>query len=310
VRSAGEQGVRHDVRIPVGGDEVAAWYLVPGPGVRPCVIMAHGFAGVRDDRGLLGFAEAFAAAGLAVVLFDYRHFGDSGGAPRQLLDIPRQQEDWRAVVAWARARPDVDADRVCLWGTSFSGGHVQQLAAGDPRVAAVVCQNPFCDGRSGAAGDLWLSARLAVVAARDRAAAALGLPPHYVAVLGHPGDLAVLTSDGAMAGDLGSLPPDHSWQNRVAARVLLDALRWRPGTLAGDIRCPVRYDVADADSVTPAGPAIEAAGRAPLAEVRLYPVQHFEFYEPPWQDRVAAGQVDFLARHLGLDARRPVAVAR
>ena len=46
--------------------------------------MAHGFSGVREQR-LDAYAERFAQAGLAVLVFDYRHFGASGGEPRQLL---------------------------------------------------------------------------------------------------------------------------------------------------------------------------------------------------------------------------------
>ena len=102
--------------------------------------MAHGLSAVRDQR-LPAYAERFAAAGLGVLLFDYRHFGASGGEPRQLLDIGRQLADWRAAVAYARAR----FDRVALFGSSFAGGHV--LAVGtDPGIAAVVSQCPMTDG--------------------------------------------------------------------------------------------------------------------------------------------------------------------
>ena len=62
-------------------------------------------------------------------MFDYRHFGDSGGEPRLLIDIGRQHDDWRAAIAYARAPRGGRrrADRAL--GTSFSGGHVIELAA-------------------------------------------------------------------------------------------------------------------------------------------------------------------------------------
>src|SRR5512135_3340958 len=106
--------------------------------------MAHGFSATRDD-GLPGYAEAFRDAGFVVVLFDYRHFGASTGEPRQLLDIRRQLEDYRAVIAWARSLDGVDPDRIVLWGSSFSGGHVLVVAATDPRIAAVIAQAPNTD---------------------------------------------------------------------------------------------------------------------------------------------------------------------
>ena len=110
--------------------------------------MAHGFSGVREQR-LDAYAERFAAAGLAVLVFDYRHFGASQGEPRQLLSIaPPARADWRAAVAHARYLLEVDPKRVAVWGTSFSGGHVVAVAAADPAIAAVVSQAPFTDGLS------------------------------------------------------------------------------------------------------------------------------------------------------------------
>ena len=102
---------RDDVRIPSHGEQLAAYLYRPDTARPvPCVVMAHGFSATRDDA-LPGYAEAFAEAGFAVVVFDYRHFGRSGGQPRQLLDIGRQQDDYRAVIdamgllvqRWARA---------------------------------------------------------------------------------------------------------------------------------------------------------------------------------------------------------------
>ena len=135
-----------DVRIPCHGEQLAAYVYRPGvtPGDAPCVVMAHGFSGTRDD-GLPGYAEAFRDAGFVVVLFDYRHFGDSTGEPRQLLSNARQLDDYRAVIEWARALDGVDPDRIVLWGTSYSGGHVLTIAAADARIAAVIAQGPYTD---------------------------------------------------------------------------------------------------------------------------------------------------------------------
>ena len=90
---------RGDVWITSHGEQLAAYLYRPDgrEGPVPCVVMAHGFSGTRDDA-LPGYAEAFRDAGFAVVLFDYRHFGASSGQPRQLLDIRRQLQDYRAVV--------------------------------------------------------------------------------------------------------------------------------------------------------------------------------------------------------------------
>ena len=103
--------------------------------------MAPGFGGTRDNS-LLGYAEGFAAAGLDVLLFDYRGFGASGGSPSQLVSVQRQRRDYHAAVAAARQLPGVDPERIVVWGVSYSGGHVVVVAARDKRVAATISLTP------------------------------------------------------------------------------------------------------------------------------------------------------------------------
>ena len=138
---------RREVSFASGQDESAAWlYTAPDlNSPRPMVIMGHGLGAVREMR-LDAYAQRFAAAGWSVLVFDYRHLGASGGTPRQILDIGRQRADWRAALAFVRTLPEVDVDRIALWGSSFGGGHVLRIASEDTRIAAVVAQCPFTDG--------------------------------------------------------------------------------------------------------------------------------------------------------------------
>src|SRR3712207_8681436 len=108
---------RLDVTFDSGGVGGAAWlYLPEEVPAHPhaCVVMAHGFAGTRRDR-IDAYAERFADAGLAALLFDYRSFGESGGEPRQVLDISAQHDDYRAAVAFAREQDEIDPARIALW---------------------------------------------------------------------------------------------------------------------------------------------------------------------------------------------------
>src|SRR5882724_7884126 len=95
---------REDVTFSSGGERIAAWLYRPedDAGDVPCVVLAHSFSGVREQR-LDAYAGRFAAAGLAALVFDYRHFGASSGEPRSLLDIAKQHADWRAAIAYARS---------------------------------------------------------------------------------------------------------------------------------------------------------------------------------------------------------------
>lgn len=90
---------RFDADFTSQGTRCAAWLYVPRcEHPAPVIVMAHGLGGVRSMR-LDAYAERFRAAGYAFLVFDYRHFGDSDGDPRQLLDIREQQQDWQAAIA-------------------------------------------------------------------------------------------------------------------------------------------------------------------------------------------------------------------
>ena len=128
--SAAEPATRQNVRFDSAGSSTVPGgsTRLPGGGPAPCIVLAHGFGALKEGR-LDAYAERFAAAGYAALVFDYRHFGESEGEPRQLLDVRRQHEDWHAAVAFARGADGVDPERVALWGSSFSGGHVIHVAA-------------------------------------------------------------------------------------------------------------------------------------------------------------------------------------
>lgn len=291
-----------ETQTNVEGDALHVWSMRPdGAGPHPTVVMAHGFAGVVDER-LMAFAERFAAADFAAILFDYRTFGRSGGEPRQWMDIPRQQQDWRAAIAWAKRREWVDADRLALWGTSFSGGHVMDLAAQDGRdgdlgIAAAIAQAPFADGRQNA-GDPKQAARLFGAALRDRARQLRGRDPYYIGAVGHPGDLAAMTTPDAIPDDWWQRGGATLWQNRITPRVFLQVLKWRPGAGTTDVRCPLLVQVAAADAVTPPQPARDAAANAPRGTAIEYDIEHFEIYYGAPFERAVTDQTAFLREHL------------
>lgn len=284
-----------DVRIPSAGEQLAAYLYRPeaAQGLVPCVVMAHGFSATRDD-GLPPYAEAFRDAGFAVILFDYRHFGASTGEPRQLLDIGRQHDDYRAVVDWARRVDGIDPDRIVLWGSSFSGGHVLVVAAGDPRIAAVISQVPFTDSIP-ALKQVPPTTALRITAAgvRDQVLSWLGRPPVLVPAVGTPGTVAAMTEPDALPGFQAIVPPNSLWRNEFAARLMLRFAFYRPGRKTTRLNMPLLVCVADNDTTTPPSTTVKAAQRAPHGELRHYPGGHFDIYTNP---KAKADQVDFLKR--------------
>lgn len=191
----------------------------------------------------------------------------------------------------------VDSDRVALFGTSFSGGHVLAVAAQDRRIAAVVAQCPFVDGLATVRA-VGLNARLALAGLKDQLRAAAGRPPHYVPAVGPPGSLAAMTTPDAEPGMIALLPAQTRWENRVAARIALRVGAYRPGRRAARLTCPVLFCLCDQDALTPADVAARYAAAAPRSEIKGYPVGHFDIYvDPTWHDAVA-DQTGFLVRHL------------
>src|SRR4051794_28072423 len=290
---------RRDVSFESGGERCAAWLYEPdGAGPHPIAVLAHGFGGTRKAR-LWAYAERFAEAGIAALVFDYRHFGDSGGEPRQLLDIRRQLGDWRAAVACARGLDGIDPDRVALWGTSFSGGHVTVIAAEDKRIAAAISQGAFFDGIAAlrAAGPANIG-RMTVAGLRDEARRLRGRPSFMLPVVGAPGTLAAMNSPDAEPGYRALFAEQSEFRNEVAARIGLRVGMYRPIRQASRVGCPWLVCVADRDVITPPRSALKAAAKAARGEVRRYDAGHLDIYVGKTFESVVADQIDFLTRNL------------
>jgi len=292
---------RQDLTFDSAGTAIAAWLYRPAAaddGAVPCVVMAHGFSATRRD-GLEPYAERFADAGYGVLLFDYRGFGESGGEPRQVIDIKAQQEDYRAAIRAATRVPWVDASQLVLFGSSFSGGHVVTVASGDAQIAAVIAQAPFADGLAQLRITPPLtSARMTFDALRDAAGAALGRPPVTLPAAGPPGSYAVMTAPEAEPGFRAIVGEDSRWRNEVAARVMLRIGMWRPVSQASRVACPLLVCVCDGDATTPPQPALQMAQNAPRGEIVRYPIGHFDIYVGDAFERAIEDQLAFLQRVL------------
>jgi fermentation-respiration switch protein FrsA (DUF1100 family) len=292
---------RVTVRIPTAsGGEIEAWIYRPqGDGPHPAVVMAHGFAAVKAG-GLEAFAERFQREGFTAVAFDYRQWGGSRGQPRDEVSVPRQREDYRTVIDWTVADPDIDAARIFVWGTSFSGMHSVEIAATDARLRGAIAQNPLVDGLAAITTvPPTRSLRLFAVGALDRLGSLLGRPPRYIPAGGAPGEFGAVANAVTFAGLEIIRPRDGSeWNNRVAARSLLGLAVHRPVRKAAEIGCPILLVVAEHDTIAPIGPALRVAERAPKAELFRSRGEHYDVYEGGADyDSVVNAEVEFLHRH-------------
>ena len=298
---------REDVEFTSRGITCRAWLYraaasaAAPDAATPILVMAHGLGGLRS-AGLEPYARRFAAAGFAVLLFDYRHFGASDGLPRQLVSIPRQLQDWAAAIAFARRLPGIEPERVALWGSSFSGGHVVVAAARDARIAALSAQGPMMDGLAatlniGRYAGVGMLLRLVAHGLRDGLAALLGRPPVMLPLVAPPGQTATMSTPDAEPGYRAIVGTD--WRNEICARFALTLALYRPVAHARRVRCPVLIAAARDDSVAPAAAALETARRiGERAQLRLYDCGHFDLYVGANFERACADQVEFFTRVL------------
>jgi fermentation-respiration switch protein FrsA (DUF1100 family) len=265
--------------------------------------MAHGFSGVKE-MFLPAFAERFAAAGFITLVFDFRFLGESEGEPRGQILPHEQHEDFRNAITWLARRPEVDPDRIGVWGTSYSGGHVLHLSAFDPRIRAGVAQVPAI----GAWRQILASGRRAEfdqmrnLLALDRVARFETGQVSEIPVVAPPGKPSVLAVPDAyewfqkQAADLA--PP---WRNAVTTESIEQMLEYDPaGAIELVAPTPLLMIVAEHDSLIPvdvARAAFERAG-APK-ELLVLECGHFDVYATePWFGRASGAATRWFEDHL------------
>ena len=137
---------RSDVEFDSDGVMLRGWYYrATSGGSAPTIVMSHGFAAVKEMY-LDTYAEHFSANGLNVLVFDNRNLGASDGTPRGEITPWQQIDDFRNAITFAETLEGTDPDRIGIWGSSYSGGHVLVVAAQDRRVKCVSAQVPVVDG--------------------------------------------------------------------------------------------------------------------------------------------------------------------
>ena len=142
---------RRDLTFDSGGVECAAWLCPPAPDdgdpgaatARPASSWARLRVDPRGGRPRTPSGSPSRAGRARVRLPALRRLRRE---PRQLLDIRRQHDDWRAALAFARSLPEVDAGQIVAWGYSLGGGHVMTIAAERDDLAGAITMNPFADG--------------------------------------------------------------------------------------------------------------------------------------------------------------------
>lgn len=288
-----------------GGVTLRGWFFpaanVSGPA--PVVVMTHGLTGVKEMY-LDDYAAVFAKVGLNVLVYDHQNFGDSDGTPRQEADPVLQVRDIRNAITYATTRTEVDASKIGIWGTSFSGGHVLMVAAIDKRVKAVVSQVPAISG-SRTLSRVIRPDFLSHVRANldgDRLHRFTGGEPTMIpAVAPDPTAQAAMPQVESyewFTKTAADRAPN--WKNEMTARSLEMLTEYEPGSWISRIApTPLLMIVAGDDVVAPFELALDAYedAREPK-QIMVTPGGHFDAYSGPGFDKCSAAARDHFVNHL------------
>lgn len=297
--------MRRNVKIDSCGEKLAGWLYVPddlAAGQKaPAIVMAHGLSAVKEMY-LDVFAERFCGAGFVVVVFDYRRQGASPGEPRGQIFPDDQHDDYRNAITWTRKRAEVDADRIGIWGSSYSGGHVIHVAAFDRRVKCAVAQVPLVDGLENVRrlvradnipGFLALLSDEREKRAKDPGAVS------YLPIVAEDGNAVLPTPDSyewfTQTGDTRA----PNWKNEITFESVERLMQYNPASVIQHISpTPFRMIVAENDVLTPTDLALAAfeSAREPKSCVVLEG-GHFDAYTVGI-DASSGAAVEWFGEHL------------
>lgn len=272
----------------------------------PVVIMAHGTS-ATITMTTHHYAEVFQRDGLAVLLYDHRNFGASGGEPRQQINPWVQARGYMDAMSSIDTIPGRSSDAIALWGDSYSAAQVIVVGALDARPAAVVAQVPAMgpdhappDGDGSLFAALGRTLRMGDIEAM----------PHDVA-----GPLPVVSADQINTPSL--LTPIQAfrwfldyggrhgtgWENRATRVTPATPCPFHAGLATSHLRTPLMMMIAPEDEMPGANPAVSRAAysAAPgLKELVEIGGGHFGLLHHPSSlfDHATAVQSDFLRRIL------------
>ncbi|KEF53486.1 uncharacterized protein A1O9_10461 [Exophiala aquamarina CBS 119918] len=267
--------------------------------------MAHGFTALKEMT-LDFYAEKFTSAlSMNCLVYDHRGFGESDhlpGQPRGEIVPMLQISDYSDAITYASTRPEVDADRIGIWGTSYSGGHVLVVAAVDRRVKVVLSQGPCVSG--------WdnfhrlvrpdLGPALEKIFAADRIARLEGKEAGYLPIV-HAEPFGVCALNGKDVYDFFTeWEKKSTWKNQVTIRTMELFRGYEPQQLIEKISpTPLLMTVPTLDTLTPPDLSLAAYARAKEPkELNLLPGGHFDSYAGETMEKNVVTQINFLKKWL------------
>lgn len=261
----------------------------------PAILMVGGWGGIQ--RALTSsFTHSFVEAGFAVMEFDYPGWNASGGFPRQGINPWRRTRVADTALTHLKSQPMVAAHQITLWGTSFGGGHVVDLASQHPELNGAIVQVPMLDGLAATFATPFVQlTKLTVLGLLDQVKPGASI---CVPTLARPGEFGTMDRDGAWEAMQMALAawPGHRYDNRVTAQSVLTMPLYRPWLRLKDVKVPMLMIGATGDTVAPfVSDKVKRVGN-PQVQVIEIDANHFDPYFDPLFPEMLAHQLKFLRR--------------
>jgi len=268
--------------------------------------MAHGTSAtitMTTDR----YAEAFQESGFAVLLYDHRNFGKSGGEPRQEINPWVQARGYSDAITFIESVAGIDPESIALWGDSYSAAQVIVVGAVDARPAAVIAQIPAIGPHlppPDPDGALFSALRNTLACGAVGGGPADTTGPLPVVSVDQRGTPSLLTPIQAFrwfieyGGRHGT-----NWQNEVTRVLPATLCPFHAGIAAPHLNHPLLMMIAPEDEMQGANPDVSRAAYASVpAPKELVEIRggHFGLLHHPSElfDEASTVQIDFLVRTL------------
>lgn len=296
--------MHRDIKFRSQGLNCAGWLFVPEKlresEEAPAIVMAHGMGAVKE-MGLKPFAIEFCQAGFVTLVFDYRYFGESEGQPRCQHFPLEMVEDYKNAVTWISMQPEVDPDRIGVWGTSYSGGLAAYVGTFDLRVKAVVSQAPSTispTDRKALNPEKW--SQVGGLLARDRMERYSTGKLNYLKVVAPDGESCVLANEESYNNYHKLAEDAPNFLNKITFESLEKMREFDP-VASIQMMAPTAFLMlpAENDSLLPFDAVKEAFDRASEPkEIMPMPIGHYDVYYEPWRTRVIEKSVEWYLKHL------------
>ena len=256
--------------------------------------MCHGFAGVKEML-LPNFAQRFADNGYVVLTFDYRGFGESEGEPGRLRpDL--QIEDILNALSFLRSHPQVDENRIALWGTSFGGANAIFAAEQDGRVQCLLVQLTFGDG------ERVVTRGMSEKEARDFFALIEKL---QIRKMRSGKEMMVPINKVLSDPQSKQFYEDHVEQFpalriKIPMLTVAETIQHKPEKIISRVQVPVLFIAAGKDSVNPADESTRLFQKAnqPKELLMIDAATHYELYSGIFFEQAVAKQLSWLGNYL------------